>query len=231
MSQPPSASQASVSPFARIAYEQARSDLRALHDTIAGISDKIAARTWAEKFGQRMVRLFRSLTFPGVLIVMQRDLSDSAEAAGVVLLEDTTVQGLLNSSRDLLASYITSDWLELAPDLVRGLESMLRRLDPGVSLGEAYPNAVAGIPRPAAPVVPPVVISSPMAPAPAPTTSLGPGPSLTVPLPLSRSPSSGSGDVGPPGPGSDAERVSRPQCSLPRACRQLVLRTDFPYRL
>lgn len=47
----------SSSPFARIQYEQARLDLLALRGSMAEVSDRKAARAWAEAFGKLHVRI------------------------------------------------------------------------------------------------------------------------------------------------------------------------------
>ena len=50
------------------------------------------------------------------------------------------MQGLLVEARDRLITFATSEWLELAPDLVRGLRQRLpSRLAPGVSIGDELP--------------------------------------------------------------------------------------------
>ena len=44
------------------------------------------------------------------------------------------------AARDRLVSFATSEWLQLAPRLVSGVEGVVRGLDPGVSLGESIPD-------------------------------------------------------------------------------------------
>jgi hypothetical protein len=124
--------------------------------------------------------------------------------SGNVVQDDVIVRGLIDSAHDLLVSHITSDWLQLAPELVAGVASTLEGLNPGESLGETYPALLARASR------------SATAAATAPAASPGLGLSLTVPLPLSRSPSSGSGVVDSPQLESDVGLSSRVLRPIPR---------------
>lgn len=205
MSQAPSSSSAEVSPFACIQYDQARRDLQKHHGAVVGVFDKPAARAWALKFGQLLVRLvLRIYSSSRGVDAFQTALSSFAVSSGNVVQDDVVVRGMIDSARDLLVSYITSDWLQLAPELVASVAGTLATLNPGESLGEAYPTILASASRYAA------------AAATASTASPGLGLSLTVPLPRSRSPSSGSGDVDSPQLESDAGLSSRVLRPIPR---------------
>lgn len=64
--------------------------------------------------------------------------------------EDVEVRTLLGDVRIATIKYATAEWIDLAPDLVIGLEESLRKLAPGETLGGAIlpaPSAKLGLDR------------------------------------------------------------------------------------
>ena len=62
--------------------------------------------------------------------------------------EDVKVRTLLGDVRIAAIKYATAEWIDLAPDLVIGLEESLRKLAPGETLGGAIlpaPSAKLGL--------------------------------------------------------------------------------------
>ena len=62
--------------------------------------------------------------------------------------EDVEVRTLLGDVRIATIKYATAEWIDLAPDLVIGLEESLRKLAPGETLGGAIipvPSAKLGL--------------------------------------------------------------------------------------
>lgn len=113
------------------------------------------------------------------------------------------MQGLLVEARDRLITFATSEWLELAPDLVRGLERRLRRLAPGVSIGDELPPPRAST-------------SQLLVPVPA-TSQSSAASSPVVAPPMSTTPSASSGNTGPLTQASDDGPTARPSRPPPRA--------------
>jgi hypothetical protein len=110
------------------------------------------------------------------------------------------VDGLLKYAQESILHFATSEWFDLAPAFMDGLQDAMKRLGPEVTLGDAYPEVFSKLPR--APV------------AAAPSSSVPSSP--TIPPP-SRLPSSASGVSRPVPPGSpDADRAARPSKPLPR---------------
>jgi hypothetical protein len=137
---------------------------------------------------------------------------------------------------------MTSEWLSISPDLVRGIENQLRALGPGMSLGEMFPAMMPPAPpvqlplaEPAAPVDSPSSGSASPSPAPSLVLPFAPSPVVAPPLsstpsasplsvpspvlppPLSATPSGSSGHSGPLERDSDVEVVARPSRPLPRS--------------
>lgn len=121
---------------------------------------------------------------------------------------DKGVRELISSARDTLGFFITSEWIELAPDVVRGIEAGLRDLPPGVSLGDAF-AATEPVPPPSQPL-----LVEPIAPS-ASQSSAASSP-MVAPPPLSATPSGSSGNTGPLGLDSDIEITARPSRPMPR---------------
>ena len=61
---------------------------------------------------------------------------------------------LLERVRSEMITFATAEWVDLAPDVVDGLEDTVRELQPGVTLGMAYPPSPPALPTPAAVVDP-----------------------------------------------------------------------------
>ena len=64
--------------------------------------------------------------------------------------EDVEVRTLLGDVRTATIKYATAEWIDLAPDLVIGLEESLRKLAPGETLGGVIlpaPSAKLGLDR------------------------------------------------------------------------------------
>lgn len=133
----------------------------------------------------------------------QRDLSGFAVAGGLIIGDESDVRSVIKSAQNALLSFATSEWLQLAPDLVKGVEGILRGLAPEVTLGDAFPHVWSDKPRPKSSV--PIPTASPPSVA-----------SPALPPPLSIAPSSGSRDVGLSSRDSDVTRPARPTRPLPR---------------
>jgi hypothetical protein len=64
------------------------------------------------------------------------------------------VRELLERVRSEMITFATAEWVDLAPDIVDGLEDTVRKLQPGVTLGMAYPPSPPALPTPPAVVDP-----------------------------------------------------------------------------
>ncbi|KAF8489660.1 hypothetical protein F5888DRAFT_1808693 [Russula emetica] len=157
---------AAPSAFVQIRFEEVAEAMPDLMTSLFEATDKQAARAWAVRYGE-----------------MMRKLTSLAGPADIVLEDEGDVQGLLVEARNRLITFATSEWLELAPDLVRGLERRLHRLAPGVSIGDKLP--------------PPCTSTSQLVvPVPA-TSQSSAASSPVVALPMSTMPSASSGNTGP----------------------------------
>lgn len=113
---------------------------------------------------------------------------------------------MVSLARDRLISFFTSDWLELAPDVVSGVESSVRVLSPGVSIGEARPSLQLAVPRAHSSASNSSAESSPVAPP-----------------PISATPSPSSGNDADRSPGSHANSTTpRPA----REAKRVTFRTE-----
>lgn len=76
---------------------------------------------------------------------------------GVVPTEQPPVQDLLDRVRTEMITFATAEWVNLAPDVVSGLEDTVRELQPGITLGAAFPpspsppSMTPGVGHPTAP--------------------------------------------------------------------------------
>ena len=64
------------------------------------------------------------------------------------------MRDLLERVRSELIPFSTAEWVDLAPDVVAGLEDTVRELQPGVTLGMAFPPPPPALPTPPAVVNP-----------------------------------------------------------------------------
>jgi hypothetical protein len=112
------------------------------------------------------------------------------------------VLAFLDEASNFLLPYMTAEWVRLTSSLVCDWTSTVQDLDPGVSLGEAFPEMLlptASIPSSG--LTPPVFPSPALLP-------------LTQPL-ISRTPSAGSTNSCPSPCESAASPIDRPVCPLP----------------
>ena len=108
-----------------------------------------------------------------------------------------------DSMHNALLWYTTSDWVNLAPRVVEGLEGLMQELAPGVMLGDSFSDLAPGA---AAAVTSPVAVSS--------SSSL-PSPSTAPPALCTLS--SGSAISRPSSHDSGAESATAcPMCPLPK---------------
>jgi hypothetical protein len=121
---------------------------------------------------------------------------------------DRDVLAFLDEASDFLLPHMTAEWVRLAPSLVCDWASTVQDLDPGVSLGEAFPEML--LPTASLP-------SSGLTPPAFPSPALSP---LTQ-LPISRTPSAGSASSRPSPRESAAAPVDRLVRPLPRPSYRL----------
>ena len=133
---------------------------------------------------------------------------------------------MVDSAREALSSFVTAEWIELAPDLVRGLEVGLRQLAPGMSVGEKYAS-LGSVPLPSQlPRAEPIAQSasqSSTASSASLVLSIAPSASQSsavsspvVAPPMSTTPSTDSGASGSLHRDSDVEVTARPSRPFPR---------------
>jgi hypothetical protein len=137
----------------------------------------------------------------------QRSFRARGKSVGLDAEADREVVVLIDHTSDFLLPYMTSEWADLAPGLVRDWVKTVEGLDPGISLGEVFPDMLPSG-------------SSLLGPVPDPPPSQ---PSALSPLvlpPMSRTPSSGSAGSHPPRE-SAVEPAARPTRPLPRPVYRL----------
>jgi hypothetical protein len=127
------------------------------------------------------------------------------------------MRSLLIAARDVVLPFATSDWVDLVPNLLQGVDRIVGGLAPGVTLGDKYPGVLAAgrVARSPAP-------SSQSSPASLAPPTLSP---VEAP-PMSSEPSTGSSSAGPPGVVPDDGPTARPTRPLPRASYRQVVRTS-----
>jgi hypothetical protein len=130
----------------------------------------------------------------------QEYLSEFAAKAGLDASSDPVVIAVIEEARARFFSFATSAWIPLSPDLVYGVESVLRDLADGVTLGEARAAA-----RTASLAIPSL-----------PSASQSSVSSSVVAPPMSATPSGSSGKTGPLFLESDSGDAVRPKRPLPR---------------
>src|SRR5882757_4704522 len=213
MSQQSATSSTSTGSFlARAQFVQARRKLFALRLSEDSKVDKTSAQEWVGLFGKAMVRLLfpsssRALT---LAFSKQGDLAIYARELGAVLEDDTELHSLLDDGRNLVIPFATSDWSKLSPDIVQGVDELVRSLAPGVTLGEAFPEFMPSVPLVIAPSASQASVAS------VPSGSASSVPSPVVAPPMSSDPSTGSSNAGPSAPESDPAITARPLRPLPR---------------
>lgn len=69
--------------------------------------------------------------------VFQRTLSNEAQECNVDLANEPVLTETMQRVREETLEYATVEWIELAPELVKGLENVLRDLPTGITLGDA----------------------------------------------------------------------------------------------
>jgi len=222
MSQQSAVSSTSTGSFlARAQFAQARRKLFALRLSEDTKIDKAFAREWVELFGKAMVRLFLFVSFRVYRLwpfSKKGDLAIYAGELGAVLEDDTELHSLLDDGRNLVIPFATSDWSKLSPDIVQGVDELVRGLAPGVTLGEAFPEFLpSAVPSSALAVSQPVLAAAPSA-----SSSSASAPSPVMAPPMSSEPSTGSSNAGPSAPESDPAITARPLRPLPRATHRQV---------
>jgi hypothetical protein len=185
-----------------IRYLSAKRLLQGHHGTISAVRDRDSARAFAVKFTNIMVSPSLLFSFSILLynnLFLKTTLRGAADNGGGVIDEDIDISDILESARNQLTDFATSDWLQLAPDLVVGIEGILDSLVHGQTIGDHLSEDEG----------------SKLAPLPPQPPSSGvPSPALLSPTPLplqSSIPSSATGS----GPVSSDERASRPTHPLP----------------
>ena len=221
MLQQSAASSTSTGSFlARAQFAQARRKLFALRLSEDSKVDKTSAREWVGLFGKAMVHLLfpsssRALT---LAFSKQGDLAIYAGELGAVLEDDTELHSLLDDGHNLVIPFATSDWSKLSPDIVQGVDKLVRGLVPGVTLGEAFPEFLpSAVPSSALAVSQPVLAAAPSA-----SSSSASAPSPVMAPPMSSEPSTGSSNAGPSAPESDPVITARPLRPLPWATHRQV---------
>ena len=180
MSQSHTTSQPHGAVFHQVIYDHALNAVLGLRGALDVVGDVEAARVWARMFGSAMVSLV-VLSMSFWLIFPEVRVIDAGKAVGEEPTDNDQIIEMVADARRRIGDYSTVEWIGLAPDLVRGLEDTLRRLEDGQTLGSVGGNIFArGVP------------DSPDSAEPPPqSTAPSPADSLLVPG-LSRSSSSGS---------------------------------------
>jgi hypothetical protein len=195
---------------------QTRLQVVGMRRDLDSVSNKAAALEWAMKFVGGLVRncfsffAYRSLTCS----CLKNGLAALRTSLGLPVGEDRDLKEVLDAARNKLLPFATSDWVAQAPDLVKGLETIVRGLAPGATLGGTFPDTFVEAPR-VPPPVPRVRLTLPgdSSSSSVPSPSALPSPS-TAP-PSSRTPSSGSAPSPLAGPSSGAGPTPRPLRRLP----------------
>ena len=133
-----------------------------------------------------------------------------AQSTGLDPTADMEVQSFLGSVQEALVHFATIEWLDLASDLVIGLEDMVRDLGPGVTLEEYVQSSTV--------LLPPSSMPSP-AVIPSRTPSSGSGAPVPVVIPPTVVPLSRS--IRPlPASSRLLSAVAAPSSSMPLTCHR-----------
>lgn len=229
MSQPPPASQPPVpseSTTALTNYQDRRRSILSTRNVISKIRAEVHARILATWLIHHLVcdsvSLLQSLLV--VLTLVQDELARQGQLAGIEPEKDPEICSFIESARESLLPFATSDWLQFAPGFVSEYADLLKDLNPGVTLAESMSDVASEVPQ----VRASGLDSSPSISVPSPST--GPSPLMVLP-PSSCTPSSGAGPSPRAVPDSDtnpATRRSRTTHSLRQAT--LLRETHRCYR-
>jgi hypothetical protein len=131
----------------------------------------------------------------------QRSFRARGKSVGLDAEADREVVALIDHASDFLLPYMTSEWAGLTSGLVRDWVKTVEGLNPGISLGEAFPNMLSSGS---------LLLGLVPGPPPSQPSALSP----LVLLPMSCTPSSGSAGSRPPHK-SAVEPAARPTRPLP----------------
>jgi hypothetical protein len=129
----------SSSNYKRIVYEAAVQRLLRFGESLATPSNQAAASAWITKFGRQMVASFHYSVLSGAECVQRKWSRFTGHSLGSSRQSSRRRGIFLDRVRTEMITFATAEWVDLAPDVVTGLEDTVRELQPGITLGAAFP--------------------------------------------------------------------------------------------
>ena len=140
MSQTPSSSQAlaTTSNFLKHAqYKQACLTVLNLGKVVGSAAEKAATRDWVEEYEANLVRS-GFFSFSRLLTSFQQKLRLLGPPLSLDPSSDSELCKLGEAARTALLPFTTSDWVNLVPSIVTGLEGLVTGLKSRVVLGDSF---------------------------------------------------------------------------------------------